>query len=246
MIMIKNNYQKIFLLIAFTIAFVSCERDIDGLEEATGPTTPEVFIDGFSAGLNYAAFGGSDVTAFDVDTDIKYKGTSSMRISVPDFGDPKGAYAGGVYFTDTGRDLSGYEALTFWAKASQPANIDVVGIGNDLGESKFEATLKGVPVNTNWRKFYIPIPDASKLTDERGMFFYSEGPEEDRGYTIWFDEVKFEKLGTIAHASASIYDGEDVTVQAETGASYKVNGVAIFNLPNGTNQNVNTSSAYFT
>lgn len=246
MIMIKNNYKKIFLFIAFAMVMVSCERDLEGLDLATSPTTPEVFIDGFSAGLNYAAFGGSDVTAFDVDTEVKYQGSSSMRISVPDFEDPKGAYAGGVYFTETGRDLSGYDALTFWAKSSQPANIDIVGIGNDLGENKFQASISAVPVNTNWRKFYIPIPDASKLTDERGMFFYSEGPEEDRGYTIWFDEVKFEKLGTIAHGTASIYDGDDVTLQAETGAMFTINGVAVFNLPNGVNQNVESSAAYFT
>jgi len=50
-----------------------------------------------------------------------------MRIEVPDFEDPLGAYAGGVYFTNVGRNLSGYDALTS-AKASQPANIDIVGI----------------------------------------------------------------------------------------------------------------------
>ena len=43
--------------------------------------------------------------------------------------------------------------------------------------------------------------------------FYSEGPEDERGYTIWFDEVKFEKLGTIIQGGASIYNGEDVTFQ---------------------------------
>jgi len=242
----KNNNLGFFLLLAFTFLFASCERDVEGLELATSPVEPNVYIDGFSAGLNYAAFGGSDVTAFDVDTEVKYLGTSSMRINVPDFEDPKGAYAGGAYFTTAGRDLSGFDALTFWAKASQPANIDVVGIGLDLGENKFQASLAGVPVNTNWRKFYIPLPDASKLTDEKGMFYYSEGPEDDRGYTFWFDEVKFEKLGTIAHASASIYDGQHVTIQAETGATFAVNGSAIFNLPNGVNQSMSTSSAYFT
>jgi hypothetical protein len=246
MMMIKINYQKVTLFIATILVVAGCSRDTEGLDLATGPTTAEVFIDGFSAGLNYAAFGGSDVTAFEVDTEVKYQGTSSMRISIPDFEDPKGAYAGGVYFTESGRDLSGYDALTFWAKSSQPANIDIVGIGNDLGENKFQASISGVPVNSNWRKFYIPIPDASKLTNERGMFFYSEGPEDDRGYTLWIDEVKFEKLGTIAHGSASIYDGDDVTIQAETGATITINGVAVFNLPNGVNQNVESASAYFT
>ena len=134
--MIKKNIFNsaiTFFTIFSALLFTSCERDPNVLEPADYPDVPEVFIDGFSAGLNYAAFGGSKVTAFDVDNDVKYSGTSSMRIEVPDFEDPQGAYAGGTYFTSVGRNLTGYDALTFWAKASQPASIDVVGIGNDLG-----------------------------------------------------------------------------------------------------------------
>jgi len=150
--MTKRNifYQTItFFTIISAILFTSCERDPNVLEPADYPVDPEVFIDGFSSGLNYAAFGGSKVTAFDVVSDVKYKGTRSMRIEVPDFEDPQGAYAGGAYFTNVGRNLSGYDALTFWAKASQPANIDIVGIGNDLGQSKNLATISGLAVNTN-------------------------------------------------------------------------------------------------
>ena len=172
------------LIASVLLTMVGCKRDLADLEPAAFPTTPEVFIDGFSAGLNYGAFGGSKVTAFDVDTEVKYKGSASMKLSVPDAGDPKGAYAGGSYFTTVGRDLTGYDALTFWAKASKAATLDVVGFGNDFGESKYLATLNGVKVNTNWQKFTIPIPDPSKLTQEKGMFFYSEAPENDLGYTF--------------------------------------------------------------
>ncbi len=56
---IKNNYSTIALLTALTLLMsTSCKRDLEELEPATYPTTSEVFIDGFSAGLNYAAFGG--------------------------------------------------------------------------------------------------------------------------------------------------------------------------------------------
>jgi hypothetical protein len=62
------------------------------------PTNPEVFIDGFSAGLNYAAFGGSVPTAFDVDRNVTYNNSeASMRFEVPDEDDPRGSYAGGVF-----------------------------------------------------------------------------------------------------------------------------------------------------
>jgi len=247
--MTKRNifYSTITIFIIFSaLLFTSCERDPNVLEPADYPVDPEVFIDGFSAGLNYAAFGGSKVTAFDVVNDIKYSGTSSMRIEVPDFEDPNGAYAGGAYFTTVGRNLSGFDALTFWAKSSQPANIDIVGIGNDLGESKNLASITGLAVNTNWKKYYIPIPDPSRFKAERGMFFYSEGPENNNGYTIWFDEVKFEKLGTIAHPQHSILNGQDQILTSFVGVSTKIGGlVSIFNLPTGINQTVNVSPAYF-
>lgn len=116
------NHQ-IAALITVLIIAAGCSRDLDELELAKFPNTPEVFTDGFSQGLNYAAFGGSKVTAFDVDKDVKYSGTASMKIEIPDAGDPEGAYAGGVYYTSMGRDLTQYTALTFWAKASQPATV---------------------------------------------------------------------------------------------------------------------------
>lgn len=241
----KYSFPIICLFSACTALFISCERDVDDLELATYPATAEVFLDAFSAGLNYAAFGGSDVRAFDVDTEVKYKGTASMRIAVPDFEDPAGAYAGGVYFTSTGRDLSGYNVLTFWAKASKSATIDLIGLGNDLGENKYQAAIAGLAVNTNWRKYYIPIPDASKLTAERGMLFYSEGPEEGKGYTFWIDEVQFENLGTVAHARPGIFNGQDQNVEAETGAVFNTQGFATFNLPTGVDQRVEAAPSYF-
>ncbi len=232
---------SIFLLINF-----GCAREIDELELATFPKNGEVFIDGFSGGLEYAAFGGSKVTAFDVDTDIKYSGTASMRIAVPDVGDSQGAYAGGTYFTGSGRDLSDFDALTFWARASKAATIDVVGFGNDLGENRYQTALSGVAVNTNWKKYYIPIPDPSKLTEERGMFFYSEGAEEGKGYTFWIDEVQFETLGTIAHPEPAILEGQDQVIPAATGDDLTIGGgYTIFNLPTGANQRVETASSYF-
>ncbi len=247
--MIKRNYiySTITLFTFFTMLFlIGCERDLNVLEPASYPKTPEVFIDGFSAGLNYAAFGGSKVTAFDVDNDVKYSGTASMRIEVPDFEDPYGAYAGGTYFTSTPRDLSGYDALTFWAKASQSATIDLVGIGNDLGLSKYQATISAVKVNTNWKKYYIPIPDPSKLSAERGMFFYSEGPENGNGYTFWIDEVKFEKSGLLAHPKPAILEEQNQNVDAVVGEVLPIGGTFVtFNLPDGTDQRTNAAPAYF-
>lgn len=234
-------YLIISIFSACTLLLLSCERDLSDLAPATYPTTAEVFLDAFSSDMGYAAFGGSDVRAFDVDTEVKYKGTSSMRIAVPDFDDPAGAYAGGVYFSNTGRDLSGYNVLTFWAKASKSASIDVIG----FGENTYRASIAGLEVNTNWKKYYIPIPDPSKLTSERGLLFFSEGPEDGKGYTFWLDEVQFENLGTIAHLRSGIMNGQDVTETAETGSSFTLQTYALANLPNGVDQRVEAAPAYF-
>lgn len=225
---------------------LGCQRDISELQQATYPKNPEVFIDDFSSGLNYAAFGGSDVMAFQVDTQVKYAGTKSMRFEVPNYGSASGAYAGGSFFTSVGRDLSEYNALTFWVKASQAANIDVLGFGNDLGANKYQVSISGLLVNTNWKKVIIPIPDSSKLKSERGMFFYSEGPENNKGYTFWVDEVKFEKLGTIAYQSASILNGENKTITSFVGVNNVINGLtASYSLPNGTSQSINLTPYYY-
>ncbi len=248
--MLKRNfiyYSTTCLTILFVFLLAGCERDVSTLEPASYPDIPEVFIDGFSSGLQYAAFGGSKVTAFDVDKDVKYEGTASMRIDVPDYGDPQGAYAGGDYYTNVGRNLTGYDALTFWAKASQPAYLDIVGIGNDLAQSRNLATVSGLAINNNWKKYIIPIPDPGRFTDEKGMFFYSEGPENGRGYTIWFDEVKYEKLGTIAHPRASILNSKDLNVLAFTGQTINLDSLSVtFNLPDGTDERVDAAPSYFT
>ncbi len=247
------NINKICLLryipvCILSILIIGCERDVNDLELATYSTNPDVFIDEFSPGLNYAAFGGSVLTAFDVDNEITYGNSdASMRIEVPDYNDPSGAYAGGTFFTAVGRDLTGYNALTFWAKASKAASIDVIGFGNDLGASTYLVSINGLSVNSNWKKYIFPIPDPSKLSNERGMFFYSEGPEDGIGYTLWIDEVKFENLSTIAHPAASIVNGEELIVTAEIGENIPISAtVATYNLPSGINQSVQASPYYFT
>lgn len=247
----KNNNFKIanwlLPLSFFSFMLFGCERAIDELQPATFPVNHEVFIDGFSSGLNYAAFGGSVPSAFDVDKEITYNNTAaSMKFEVPNINDPLGAYAGGAFFTSVGRDLSSFNALTFWIKASQAANIDVLGFGNDMGESKYQVTLSAVDVNTSWKKVIIPLPNPSKLTAERGMFFYSEGPENDKGYTFWIDEVKFEKIGTIAHPQYAVFDGQDIVETSFAGVMKNISGLSsIYNMPNGIDQAASISASYF-
>jgi hypothetical protein len=233
---------------AVALALSGCENDPEDSRAASFSKNPEVFIDTFSSGLQYSAYGGSVADAFQVDNEVTYNNSAaSMRFDVPNVNDPSGSYAGGSFYTSVGRDLTGYDALTFWAKSTVAATIDVVGFGNDFGDNKYQASLSGVPVSTAWKKYIIPIPDAAKLSAEKGMFFISEGPENGAGYTFWIDEVKFEKLGTITPQQPKILNGEDQVQTAYVGVTNTIDGLATdFNMPNGINQSVNVTPAYFT
>jgi Bacterial Ig-like domain (group 2) len=238
------------LVVLFILLMLGCtKRDVNDLQKATFPTTADVFIDGFTSDLAYAAFGSSDVKAFKVDSQETYGNTrASMRFEVPDANSPNGSYAGGVFLSKTGRDLSGYNAVTFYIKATQAATIEVVGMGDDFGESKYRVSKNGLKVNTNWKKVIIPIPDPSKLGEEKGLFYYSTGPENGRGYTFWIDEVRFEKLPNIANVTGYIFNGQDRVVNnAENGDTYVTDGIKVsISNPSGVNDTVNVSPYYFT
>jgi hypothetical protein len=97
-------------------------------------------------------------------------------------------------------------------------------------------------------KYIIPIPDASKLRAERGLFWYAEGAENGKGYTFWIDELKFEKLGTIAQPRPSISNGQDKVETQFKGNSVNMANYGLtqtFNLESGLNQTVTPAPAYF-
>jgi hypothetical protein len=249
----KYFYPKItFLLCLLFITAVGCERELsDDVEIATFGTNPEVYIDGFSGGLEYYPYADSKFDAFTVEEGIIYEGTSSMRFDVPNVGDPDGAYAGAIFRDDNGgRDLSGYDALTFWAKATKSAVINDIGFGQDFGENKYQVSLQAMQISTGWKKYIIPIPDASKLTQEAGMFWYAEGPEgpigSEVGYTFWIDNLRYEKLGTIAQPRPKMFNGEDRIETSFTGGKIQITGLTqTYNLASGQNQTVVAAGHYF-
>ena len=238
-----------FVLVIILSLFMSCgDRSVDGLSSPTFPAKGEVFIDDFTSDLIYAAFGGSDVKAFQVDYETTYNNSrASMRYEVPDANSPQGAYAGGAYFSRTGRDLSGFNALTFYIKATQSTTIDVLGFGNDFGSSAYQVALQALPVNSNWKKVIIPIPDPAKLNGEKGLFYYSTGPVNQKGYTFWIDEVRFEYVPDLGECIGELFLGEDKKIpSAEKGSTIRIDGLQVnVSLPNGTNQINSISPAYF-
>lgn len=244
----KYNYFRHSLIIGFVLLInINCDRDLSDDAVQTGfSSAAEIFIDGFSSGLEYYPYENSKLDAFTVDNQTKYSGSSSMRFDVPNFGDAEGAFAGAIFRDDNGgRDLTQYNALTFWAKGTKAGKINEIGYGQDFGENKYEVSIQNLHLTTNWKKYIIPIPDASKLTQERGMFWYAEGPEDENGYTFWIDELKFEKLGTISQGQVSILNGNNQTETSYVGVNSLIDGVtATYNLANGNNQTISISPSY--
>ncbi|NJL12385.1 MAG: hypothetical protein HC913_04895 [Microscillaceae bacterium] len=98
----KNNLSSFFakFLLFGLLLTASCEiRDIEDLQAPSFPNTAEVFIDDFTGDLDYAAFGSSDVSAFQVDREVTFDGSrQSMRFAVPDADSPQGAFCRGYVF----------------------------------------------------------------------------------------------------------------------------------------------------
>lgn len=246
------NFIRCILLIVALSLTLSCERDLsDDAVLASFPKLGEVFIDSFvNMGSDfYLPFDGSKLTAFSIDNDEGYQSNSSIRVDVPNEADPMGNYAGAIFRVDgMPRDLSGFNALTFWVKASRGVSMDAVGFGQDFIEDSYQVTANNVNADTNWSQVTIPIPDASKLTEERGVFWYAMGTQNTAGsgYTIWFDEIKFENLGTIGQPRPAITNGVDVTTNTFIGVQLQVNGlIETFNLGSGFDQVVTVAPSYY-
>lgn len=225
------------------VSVSGCSHETAGLGLAQGNTDPIVFLDEFGAGVGYQAFAGSKVSAVSVDLAEKHSGTASLKVVVPGPSDPAGGYAGGAFTTVQPRDLSGYNALTFWARASRAATLDVAGLGNDnTGTSVYEAKTSALPLTTSWTRYTIPIPLTGKLRAERGMFFFAEGPEAGAGYTLWFDDIVFENVTTISNPRPALATR---TLGAFVGASFPIQGTRTTFDVGGTNLVVEHSPAYF-
>ncbi len=214
------------------------------LDPAPFPPEAAVFIDGFGPGVQFSAFGGSKVDALDIEQDLVYEGTAALKFTIPAPSDPSGSYAGGVFYSTGPRDLSQFDALTFWARASTAATLNTVGIGNDnAGNLLYAATMDNLPLSTRWTKFALPLPLPAKLTEERGLFLMAEGSEFPLGYDIWFDNVQFERLGTIVNPRPEI---ATQSVSGEVGGTLSVGGTRVTFDVNGTDRTVTAAPAYFT
>ena len=251
----RMNWQNTLILSIGFILTIGCERKLsDDVDFETFTTNGDIFTDN-PVGLTdefFVSFDpnfGANTEGFGTDNDVAYQGQSSIRIDVPVPDDPNGGFIGGIFLDrGEGRDLTGFDALTFYAKGSTTAIINEVGFGTDFVEDKFAVKAENIRLSTDWRKVIIPIPDPSKLIQERGMFFFATGTQSTNGigFTIWIDELRFEKLGTIAQSRPSILGGNDSRFPTTAGESLTISQLQqTFNLASGIDQTIFLAPAYF-
>ena len=197
-----------------------------------------VFTDDYAPGVTFAAFGGS-VNTLSVDNTQQHSGTASLKIPVTS------GYTGGALVSATPTNLSAYNAITFWAKNDSPAfQLDGVGIGNNATTTVYACERNGLTLSSTWTKYYIPIPVASKLTAETGLFHFAEGSGEG-AYNIWIDDIQYENVGggIIGTPTASF---ATETQNKNIGDNFNANGTTSIYPVNGVNQGMQTAKAYFT
>ncbi|MBN2564578.1 MAG: hypothetical protein JXB46_02590 [Candidatus Eisenbacteria bacterium] len=211
----RTLFGLTILLLAMLAA--GCGRD-NLTNPAVAPTDPVVFDDDYGSGVGPQPFQYSDVYAFNVDGTEAHSGSASLRVDVPgpEAQPEDGTYAGGALVANYARDLSQYNALTFWAKSSVNSRLNVAGLGNDnTGTSLYEAWRDSIPISTSWSRVVIPIPDGTRLQEERGLFYMAEAYESAGAFSIWFDDIIFSNESGITNPRPFMADR---TVEVIAGA----------------------------
>ena len=218
--------KKVYLLIFASMLFV-CKTNAQLI----------VFADDYAPGVSFVAFGGSTNT-LSIDNTQHHSGTASLKIPVT------AGYTGGALVSAAPTNLSAYNAISFWAKNDNPAfKLDGIGLGNNATTTTYAVERNGVSLTSAWVKYYVPIPVASKLTAETGLFHFAEGSGEG-AYNIWIDDIQYETvnpyiLGTPTAAFAT------ETITKAIGETFNPNGtVSTWAVcPEGS---IQTAKAYFT
>lgn len=196
-----------------------------------------VFDDDYAPGVSFVGFGSTN-NNLSVTTAQAYSGSASLKITLAGSGN----YSGGRLETASGNNLSTYNALTFYVRASKNATLNLVGFGNSSGGNASVVSQSNIAINGTWKKVIIPIPDPSKLTGEKGLFQFSEGQDEG-AYDIFVDDIRFETLGSEVGAPALTIPTE--TFQGFIGEAVANTGTLVGVYPiNSVNTNITLGKRY--
>ncbi len=188
-------------------------------------------------GVTFVPFGGSvnsPLPAVDPTT-LFTDNTPALKIVVTG---AAGAYSGGAFVAAAPRDLSSFNALTFWAKANKTQSTLKVQLGNDGGAGanvNYQVESIGLPLTTSWQQFVIPLPDPAKANGIDGLISFADA---NNNYTFWLADVQYLAVpasvlgtGTVAGDGFSAVGLNNTT----TPPSLLVASGSTFQIPSGTN-----------
>ena len=188
----------------------------------TTPAGGKVFYAGaYDTGVAFQPFGGSvnDVTV-DATTTLNATGHGSLKVNFP----ASGSYTGGAFVDTSGpRNLTAFDSVTFWAKASAAITLDKVGLGNNGGFSAnngYDVEEDALAITTTWQKFIVPIPLAAKLTATDGLFHFADGTNHTP-LTLWLADIQYEVLGSsVISAPVPTWSNSGITIA--NAATYQI------------------------
>lgn len=94
-----------------------------------------------------------------------------------------------------GFDLKSFKRLTFWAKSPDGAKIaefKVGGITGEHGDSDSQS-IGPVQLTKDWQKYTIDLADKDLQHIVGGFCFSSSRDDNPNGYTLYLDEIRFER-----------------------------------------------------
>ena len=228
-----------------------------GCTQSPSLTAPQVYVGRYPEGVSYQPFkntSGADVTP---DATVCFPETSiycpdtgaTLKVVVPGPGDPANAFAGGTLVSGLPRNLSAFDAVTFWARSTREAPL-VIGLGADQSDNPLYIVLGGISLDTAWRQYILPIPLPTRLTAEKGLFYFSAGADGSpaTGFTFWLANIQYVTLGAAIDGPQPVLPAACIQKNVGDGA-FPGFGGALTPIAYGVNAGIDVigaSSRYFT
>lgn len=95
-----------------------------------------------------------------------------------------------------GYDLTGFKRLTFWARGTtgkeRIAEFKVGGITGEFGDSG-QTSIGPIQLETTWKKYTIELAEVDLHSISGGFCWSASRDDNPEGFTIFLDEIRFEK-----------------------------------------------------
>ena len=178
----------------------------------TPTTTPgQVFFDGvYATGVTFQpATAAADTVSIDTAT-LNPAGHASLEFSYATTG-----FTGGAFISSTPLNLSSFDSLTFWAKASAPISLGKFGIGDNAGLSPntADAEVDNLAISTQWTRFIIPLPNPALYTQALGLGTLLDTTHQ-APLQLWLSDIQYVQSGSAVLGAPGLqFTGTGYTVQ---------------------------------